>query len=199
MDSATLGRVFEPFFTTHFLGRGLGLSAVLGIVKSQKGAIRIDSEVGVGTTVLVLFPAGRREGKGRRLVEQALADNPRWQGTVLVIDDELAVLKLASRMMTRFGFEVLIAPGGREALELVARHPAEISLVLLDLSMPDMDGMETCRQLQQIKPGVRVIASSGYAEQECIELFQGLQVAGFVQKPYSLVTMKAKLQDVLGE
>ena len=199
MDTATHSRIFEPFFTTKFVGRGLGMSAVLGIVRSQKGAIWIDSEVGRGTTVRVLLPASLTMAATRSVIEQAPTGATRWHGTVLVVDDEPLVLKMASEMLTLLGFDVQTALGGREALETVSQHATGMCLILLDLSMPDMDGAETFRQLQFIKPGVRVVVSSGYTEQECSRHFEWLSVAGFLQKPYRLEALKAKLREVLGE
>jgi len=199
MDAATLNRVFEPFFTTKFLGRGLGMSAILGIVRSQRGAVRIDSQVNAGTTIRVLFPANLRQDATPDAVDQIPTEMLSSRGTVLVVDDEPLVLKAASEMLRQFGFGVLMAKGGREALEMVARHSMEIRVILLDFSMPDLNGPETFHQIQSLKPGIRVIVSSGYPEQVCSQRFPWSNVSGFIQKPYCLEGLKIKLREILGE
>jgi PAS domain S-box-containing protein len=185
MTPETLARVFDPFFTTKFTGRGLGLAAVLGIVRGHKGAIKIDSVPGRGTTFRVLFPASERTAARD---DAAPAPAPAWHsnGTVLVVDDEETVRALAGAMLEKAGFTVLTAAGGRQALKVFQARGDEIRAVLLDMTMPDMDGREVFRELRRIRPGVRVVLSSGYNEQEVTEPLAGLGLAGFIQKPYRL-------------
>jgi CheY-like chemotaxis protein len=198
MDKETQKRLFEPFFTTKFAGRGLGLSAVLGIVRGHKGALKVYSELGKGTTFKALFPA---VGFGaNQLPAPGGAGEDGWtgEGTVLLADDEETIRALSKRMLERMGFRVLLASDGREALEIYAQHRDEIVLVILDLTMPRMNGEEAFREMRAIDPGVRVLMSSGYAENEVAARFAGKGTAGFLQKPYTLAMLRERVEAALG-
>ena len=182
----TQSRLFEPFFTTKFTGRGLGLAAVLGIVRGHKGALRLYSELGKGTTFKLLFPAAEVEAGPLAKKNAADEDDWRGQGTILLVDDEETIRALGTRMLSRLGFQVLLAADGREALEVYGEHRGEIVLVLLDLTMPRMNGEETFRELRRLNPAVRVVMSSGYAENDITSRFAGKGLAGFIHKPYTL-------------
>ena len=197
MDAETQARLFEPFFTTKFTGRGLGLSAVLGIVRGHKGALKLYSELGKGTTFKILFPAAEAEaGAPLRKTGTPTAE---WEGEgiVLLVDDEETIRALGARMLGSLGFQVLTAADGREALQLYTEHRGEIALVLLDLTMPHMDGEETFRELRRLDPGVRVVMSSGYTEQDITSRFAGKGLVGFVQKPYTLAQLAERLRAAL--
>jgi PAS domain S-box-containing protein len=191
MDQATLSRIFDPFFTTKFTGRGLGLAAVLGIVRGHRGAIKVYSNPGRGTTFKVYFPVSSGQVLPKPV---AAAIDPHGDSTVLVVDDEEVVQKLARSTLERYGYHVLIASNGKEALEMVECAAGEISLVLLDMTMPIMAGEETLAHLKSVRPDLKVIASSGYNEVEALRRF-GDGVAGFLQKPYraSQLVEKVKL------
>jgi PAS domain S-box-containing protein len=197
MDRETQSRLFEPFFTTKFTGRGLGLSAVLGIVRGHKGALRLYSEEGKGTTFRLLFPAAPSEGGTAAGNSLAAGGEWRGQGTILLVDDEEHIRALGARMLSHLGFAVLLASEGREALEVYRDRRAEIALVLLDLTMPRMDGEETDEQLRQLEPEVKVVISSGYAESDVASRFAGKGLAGFVQKPYTLAQLRDTLRAAL--
>jgi hypothetical protein len=164
MDKETKQRLFEPFYTTKFAGRGLGLSAVLGMVRGHHGALKVYSEPGKGTTFKLLFPAaepGVDSSPGAGWNHQ-----DRWKGTgtVLLVDDEESIRALGKRMFEQQGARVLIASDGLDALEVYSQHKGEIFLVLLDLTTPHMNGEEAYRELRRIDPHVRVLLSSGYTE-----------------------------------
>ncbi len=195
IDQASRDRIFEPFFTTKFTGRGLGLAAVLGIVRGHGGAIRVRSEKGQGSTFTVLFPSSveavREEAaeRGHRV--------QRGSGTILVVDDEQSVRTVVKVILERAGFHVVCAEDGRQALEIFRAHSAAVVVVLLDLTMPNMDGIETFTELKRLKPDVRVILSSGYSEQDATSTLAGHGLRGFIQKPYSAEALVDKLFEVL--
>jgi PAS domain S-box-containing protein len=197
MDESTRARIFDPFFTTKTMGRGLGMAAVLGIVRGHRGAIKCYSEVGRGTTFKILFPAAT--GQAEPLQEKKAAATIRGSGTILVVDDEEGVRALAQRSLERIGFKVLIARDGREGVEVYKLFQSEIVLVLLDMTMPELTGDEVFREMRKLREDVRVILSSGYNEQEATNRFVGKGLAGFIQKPYRPSELAEMIARVLAE
>jgi PAS domain S-box-containing protein len=185
MTPDTLQRIFDPFFSTKFAGRGLGLAAVMGIVRSHEGLIRIRTEPGQGTSFRVLLPAA--VGTARKS-EEPSAVRSDWQGsgTVLVIEDEVGVRDVAERMLQEIGFSTITAVDGRDAMEVMDRVGDSVTAVLLDLSMPRMGGLETFRHLREVRPDLPVILMSGYTEQAVAPQFSGLGpgLTAFLQKPF---------------
>jgi PAS domain S-box-containing protein len=196
MDKTTMDRIFDPFFSTKFTGRGLGLAAVLGIMRGHHGAVKVYSEEGRGTTFKLLFPAS--DSSARRLeAKPQIVAGYHASGKILLADDEETIRNLGRRMLQRAGFEVIVACDGREAIEKFIKEKDSISLVILDLTMPHSDGEVCYREMRQITPGVKVILSSGYNEQDIVSRFAGKGLAGFVQKPYTTDELLAKIRQAL--
>jgi PAS domain S-box-containing protein len=188
IDEATQTKIFDPFYTSKELGHGLGLAAVLGIVRSHQGGIKVYSEVGAGTTFKILLPAGVEEAIQRTRTD--VYENPaRGEGLVLIVDDENAILNLGRHALGSHGYEVLTATDGFEALDVYHEHGEKIRAVVLDMTMPRMGGEETYRQLRALNPDLPVILSSGFGEQEAIEQYLAEGLAGFLQKPYHVAEL----------
>jgi PAS domain S-box-containing protein len=196
MDTGTLQRIFDPFFSTKFTGRGLGLAAVMGIVESHHGHVRIRSAPGEGTTFRILFPAvpdSADVGPPR-----VSATQWRGQGTVLVVEDEEGVREVVRRMLERLGFEVITAEDGIAALERLEAHQGAFAAVLLDLTMPRMTGQEALHEIRRLRPDVPMVLMSGYTEQEVASklLDTAGGATGFLQKPFLPEDLTSVLRDV---
>ena len=196
MSEETQERMFEPFFTTKFTGRGLGLAAVLGIIRGHHGAILVTSEPGRGTRIEALFPPTNRPVHAPQ-VSAPIPPAWRGEGTVLVVDDEAHIRGVATRALENAGFTVLTAANGQEAVVAFREHAKTVRAVLLDLTMPHMDGAATMIQLRQIQPDVRVVLSSGYTEEDATRRFSDRDLVGFLQKPYALSDLIAAVRAAL--
>jgi len=177
-------RLFEPFFTTKFTGKGLGMSAIQGIIRGHQGAMNVSSVVGKGTTFRVLFPASHKALLDVESVSTNVEER-QFKGAVLVVDDDEMIREVATAMLEDIGFDVLEAVDGCEGVEMYRQHQNDIVAVLLDLTMPKLNGEGCFRELKRINSNVKVIISSGYNEQDVANRFDGVGLIGFVQKPYN--------------
>ena len=199
MDKETIGHIFEPFFTTKEIGRGtgLGLAMVYGIVKQHNGHITVYSGVGKGTTFRVYFPA--IQGEVETDVETTSIMSVSGTETVLLVDDEDLVRDLGARILTKHGYTVLKAANGREALDLFKKESSRLSLVILDLIMPEMGGTECLKELLEIDPNVKVLIASGFSVDASVKETIQMSAKGFVTKPFRVKELLRAVRRILDE
>jgi len=198
MDAETQQRIFEPFYTTKFAGRGLGMSAVLGIITAHLGALQFSSLQGQGTSFKVYLPL-QANGTEARLPDHHPVQSTPWQGsgTVLLAEDEEQVKMIARFILEKLGFGVIEASNGREALELYRKHAGVITLVLTDMGMPVMDGYELFRELKKLDPSLPVVISSGFGDTVVTSRIAQKEIAGLVSKPYNVDQLRTVLKGVM--
>jgi CheY-like chemotaxis protein len=191
MTAEVKARIFDPLFTTKPHGMGLGLAPVQGIVRSHHGALQLESEPGRGTVFTVLFPASAEEVPQ---LEITAAPNPWGDELVMVVDDEPSIRRMAEMTLTRFGYRVITAGDGKEALTIFREMGDQISLVILDIAMPEMSGEEALEQMLAIRPEARIVLSSGYNESETTARVEG---QGFIAKPYTSRQLAEQVRELL--
>jgi CheY-like chemotaxis protein len=196
MDEATRARMFDPFFSIKGTGRGLGLAAVQGIVWGHRGAISVHSAPGAGTSVRVFLPACQGRAEPRRDTGRVPPVSRHGSGTVLVVDDEPAVRAVSCMSLREAGYQVLEASDGAQAVELYRARPNQVAAVLLDMTMPGMDGAATYAALQQLDPDVRVVLTSGFDEGERVASLGGHERVVFLAKPARLQQLVAAIASV---
>ena len=190
LSPETQARLFDPFFASKARDRGLGLPAALGIMRSHQGALKLSSQPGQGTTFTLVFPPHARPAKK----EPSAVDRWRGHGQVLIVDDEETVRATAAQMTAYYGFDVRQASSGEQALDIVRQSPEPFDLVLLDLTMPGMDGFATFSALRQLRPDLRIVVFSGYSERDAQQRFAGKNLTGFLQKPFSADALREILR-----
>lgn len=196
MNAETVGRVFDPFYTTKLAGHGLGLAAVKGIVRGHRGVILIESELGTGTKATVLLPTTAAPAVADGV--SVAAARPRARKRVLVAEDEKDFRTILCRMLKHSGFDVVAMADGQLAIDAFREDPASIDCVLLDLSMPKRSGAEVLKELRRIRPDVPIVLMSGYNEDEMAGRFEGAKISGFLQKPVPAVDLLAMLSRATG-
>ena len=199
MDEETKWRIFEPFYTTKFAGRGLGMSAVLGIIQAHNGSLQLFSELGKGTTFKVYLPVKTSGSNEDENLKQSDTSAP-WQGsgTILLVEDEEPIRLIAKALLKKFGFTVMEAVNGKEALELYEKNSADISLVFTDMGMPVMDGYALFHELKKINPKLPIIVSSGFGDAEVSSRIDIDDIAGIISKPYGPDQLREVLKRVVG-
>lgn len=201
MDEDTLLKLFDPFFTTKFTGRGLGMSAVLGIIRAHRGGFLVESRLAVGTTIQALFPIADLPQTELPDAAAVSSDSAtavdHGRRLILVVDDEDMIRVVCVAMLEELGFEALSAATGEEALRIFSEQGDKIDLVLLDQVMPEMDGVTVFNQMRRIRPEIRVLLASGFSEQEVADRFKGLGLNGFIPKPFDLQQLSGVLRRVL--
>ena len=203
MNQETMERLFDPFFTTKFTGRGLGMSAVKGIVEGHSGAIFVDSQLNTGTTIQILLPRSdtpediaKENSTEQKSSEEILKS---VSGKMLLVEDEEMVRNVCTSMMENLGIDVIQAPDGKSAVRIYRENPSDISCALVDYRMPGMDGVETFKQLLRIDSDIRIILSSGFTEDAQFRELRNQGLAGFLHKPYEFNNLRDTLARILGE
>ena len=195
MNDETIKKLFDPFFTTKFTGRGLGMAAVKGIILRHNGYIKISSQQGKGTTFTILLPSSHAAFPAEKV--EAASQTAQKQKRVLLVDDEPQVRRTLGRVLKSSGFDILQAEDGISAIECFRENHDSIDCVLLDLSMPDLDGEETFHELKKIRDDVRVVLNSGYAEEEILDRIEAAGFSGLLHKPAPIDTLISKLHHVI--
>jgi CheY-like chemotaxis protein len=198
MSKETISRIFDPFYSTKFTGRGLGLAAVLGIIRGHKGTISVYSEINKGSRIKVFFPSIIISQSEGNISSPPKKFDSGWRssGNILIIDDELTVRQTLHTLLSNLGFDPMEATGGKVAIELL-EESTDYRAIFLDMTMPEMDGAEVFSRIQEIDDSIPVILTSGYNQQDAINRFAAEGLAGFIQKPFQFHDFQALLQKLL--
>jgi two-component system cell cycle sensor histidine kinase/response regulator CckA len=198
MDATTMARIFDPFFTTKFMGRGLGLAATLGIIRGHRGAIRVTSDPGHGTQFRIAIPrASGPPSAPRPALHDPASDGWRGHGTVLVVDDEEPVRQVAAALLKRVGFDVRAEPDLSRGLETLRRFRDDVTIVLLDRTMPGVDGPAAVDKVRAIAPDTPIVITTGYDELNSMLEYTGKNLAGMLRKPFLAAELNAVMKSAL--
>jgi CheY-like chemotaxis protein len=191
IPAENLSRIFDPFFSTKFAGRGLSLAVAQGVLRGHGAGCSVRSTVGEGSRFKLFFPAAGEAPSGGKAPAGERAPSA---GVILLVDDELVLRESLAEILEEAGYTVATAQDGAEAVEYYAAHPGEIALVVMDLTMPRMDGREAFQAIRRLDPAARVVLCSGFSEHDAIRQFQGEGLAGFLSKPFR----GAQLRELVG-
>ncbi len=195
MDKKTMVRIFDPFFTTKTgRGTGLGLASVYGTVKAHGGYIKVDSREGHGTSFCIYLPSSEKKREEAAKNEGQILEGG---GTILLVDDETAVLDVGVKMLKKLGYTVLEAKGGGEAIEVYRENRGKIDMVILDMIMPGMGGGETYDRMKEINPDLKVLLSSGYSLKGQVSEILERGCDGFIQKPFDITDLSRRIRQIL--
>ncbi len=197
-DRETKERIFEPFYSTKLQGRGLGMAASYGIIINHGGWIEIDSEPGKGAVVNIYLPVSANTEEVLLREEKEIAEISKGEGTILIIDDEKEVLDTSRLALEHLGYKVLTANTGMEAISIVETAGEDIDLAILDIGLPDIVGDKVCQRIQELRPNIKVVVSTGYMVEDITDDMK-IKAQGFIQKPFSISEMAIKLKEVLGD
>ena len=197
MNEETLMRLFDPFFTTKFTGRGLGMAAVLGIVRSHQGSLKIDSTPGIGTTIRIYFPASEKKDVTARM-DQIPLDPKQGKGTILVVDDDKSIRDIVSASLKTFGYTVLTANDGSEGIEVFKDNQEKIQMVILDMIMPKLTGMEVYHEIKELNPDIKALLSSGYTVEDIPASIDKDLNINYLQKPFSISELINSITNIMG-
>jgi len=196
MDKETQDRIFEPFYTTKFQGRGLGMAAVYGIIKNHGGWVFVESELGEGTSVHIYMPVTEEKESAAKIQageEPALLEGT---GTVLLIEDEELVMDVSRTILERLGYQVISACAGKEAVERNIEFKGEIDLALLDIKLPDMKAIDIYTELKSSRPNMKVIVYSGFSKEGAAIQLMDAGADAFIQKPFSIYELSKKIDEI---
>ena len=196
MDAETLNKIFDPFYTTKFMGRGLGMAAVFGIIRNHDGWITVDSELNKGTIIHIYLPGIEAEEIEKETIVESATEMPKGEGTILIIEDEEMVMNVIRDVLERLGYRMLGAKTGREAVEIAETFDGDIALAILDIKLPDIQGDKVYPLIMKARPNLKVIVCSGYS----IDIARGILDAGaqdFIQKPFNVKDLSQKLRKIL--
>jgi PAS domain S-box-containing protein len=199
MDDEIKRRIFEPFYTTKFTGRGLGMSAILGIIKGHQGALQLESQLGQGTTFKVFLPAQSDKSISNR--SSLPTPHTAWQGsgTILLVEDEEQILLVAKLMLEKLGHTVIEASNGREALDMFQKHIDDIVLVVTDIGMPIMDGYQLFSELKKLNPNLPIIIASGFGNTVVTSHIPRKDIAALINKPYDFDRIRDVMKNVMDD